>query len=219
MAAGKFLRVGLTGSIAAGKSTVSSWLKERGYLVINADRLGHACMKPDTPGFNEIVAEFGDSILTSNGEIDRPSLGRLVFANPSRLQILNRILHPRIRAAEQAALTRCQNSTYSGIAVTEAALLVETRGYLRYDRLIVVVAPQEIRHRRLLDSGLSEHEARARMASQLPQSDKVAVADYVVDNGATLEETCSRVTTLCQLLERDLDRLRKDKPLCTPGTL
>ena len=219
MQGGACLRVGLTGSIASGKSTIGRWLQEQGCLVVDADRLGHACMAPGTPGFDEIVAEFGRCLLAPDGEIDRPALGRLVFGDPSRLQTLNRILHPRIRAAEQAAVSRWQARTAGGIAVTEAALLVETGGHVRYDRLVVVVAPDDVRHRRLLDSGLDAHEARARMASQLPQSEKVAVADYVIDNGAELEETRGRVTTLLQRLQRDLDRLREDKPLGEPEAL
>jgi dephospho-CoA kinase len=195
------LRVGLTGGIGAGKSTVAGLLDGPLFLVIDADRLGHDELE-DPAAQEAIVAALGSHILDSTGRINRGALGRLVFARPAARSTLEAILHPRIRAAEEARIAAW--GVAEGIAVTEAALLVETGGNTRYDRLIVVTAPLEERYARLARRGTSRGDAERRVASQLADAEKLAVASYVVANDGATAETAERVRTVRDLLLEDL---------------
>ena len=197
------LQVGLTGNIGAGKSTVGSMLAESGCLLIDADLLGHEVLA-EADARADLVAALGDAILDADGLVDRASLGRRVFTDPDALQRLNAITHPRIRALEQQRIEAWRREP--GIAVTEAALLVETGSAARYHRLVVVTAPARERLRRLVLRGMTETDARRRMAAQMDPEEKATHAHYLIDNGGRLEATRAAVKILLGDLEADLDR-------------
>ncbi len=210
---GTVLRVGLTGNIAAGKSTVSVWLADLGCFIVNADKLGHAALQPGEPAHAEVVRAFGPEVLTKERSIDRRVLGRVVFADEAARQRLEAILHPDIRRRESELVARWADSVDAGIAVTEAALLFETGSTGRYQRIVVVVAPDEERSRRLQADGLTIEEAQQRMASQMSQRDKSEHADFVVDNGSDLKSTRWQVLRLHEALLLDLAAVETGAPL------
>lgn len=196
------LRVGLTGNIGAGKSTVGAMLAASGCMVIDADRLGHELLRTGSEAYLETKAAFGDTIVTRAGTIDRAALGRIVFADEDARARLNAIMHPRIRQLEDARIAAWP--VERGIAITEAALLVETGAVDRYMRLVVVVAPARTRANRLRDRGMLAVDIRRRMAAQIPSANKQALADYVIDNGGGLDATSDAADALCTRLEEDL---------------
>jgi dephospho-CoA kinase len=199
------LRVGLTGNIGAGKSTVAGLLDGPGFLIVAADRLGHMVLQEDGEAREQIVAQLGADILDATGSIDRTLLGQLVFRDPAARKRLEAIVHPRIRASEEACIAAW--GMPEGIAVTEAALLVETAGNDRYHRLVVVSAPPQTRIERLTARGMSKADTERRMAAQMPDAKKAAAADYVVDNGDTPESTATQVATIREHLLEDLRAL------------
>lgn len=214
---GTVLRVGLTGNIAAGKSTVSAWLAELGCYIVNADQLGHAALEPGQGTFTKVVREFGPEILTEEGSIDRPGLGRIIFVDAAARERLEAILHPDIRRRERELVAQWAKGVETGIAVTEAALLFETGSTGRYQRIVVVVAPDEERLRRLMALGLSSEEAQHRMAAQMPQREKSDLSDFVVDNGSDLQSTQLQVQRLHEALLLDLKALENGTPLPPPS--
>ena len=210
------LRVGLTGNIAAGKSTVAGWLDELGCHVIDLDRVAHDCLEPTSAAFETVVAAFGSEIVGPGGEIDRGSLGRIVFDDPAARRKLEEILHPQIRLREGAEVEELARGGWRGVTVTEAALLYETGGASRYDRMVVVTAPDPVRLQRLTDRGMSRDDAVARMEAQMSQQEKAALADYVIDNGGELEAARARTERLLERLQDDLARIESGKPLGPP---
>lgn len=206
--ASRVLRVGLTGNIAAGKSTVAGWLEEAGCFVVELDAIGHRCLEPGEPAHADVVAEFGSEMLRADGTVDRAALAEVVFENERARRRLEEILHPRIRAAAEERIETWARGAGSGIAVTVAALLFETGSAADYDRMVVVVAPDGERLRRLVDRGLDESSARRRMRAQMDQEEKARRADYVIDNGGSLEETREKVERLVESLRADLKEMR-----------
>lgn len=202
------LRVGLTGSIGAGKSTVAGMLRQRGCHVVDLDAIGHLQLRASGESFDDVVAAFGRGVVGPDGGIDRGALAAIVFHDAAARRRLEAILHPRIAAAEERELR-----DRDGIAVSEAALLIETGGWRRYHRLVVVVAEAASRADRLVQRGMSAAQIRAREGAQLPQADKVAVADYLVDNSGDLAGTESQVDALMTCLTEDLDALRQGREL------
>lgn len=201
--------IGLTGGIASGKSTVADMLRALGAHIIDADQLARRVVEPGTPALAELVARFGADILQPDGTLDRKRLGDIVFADPEARQALNRITHPRIAAASQEAIARLAAAGVDPI-VYEAALIVENQLYTWMQGLIVVSVPPEVQLARLMArDGLTEDAARARLAAQLPLADKVAVADHVIDNSGSLDDTRARVRAVW-------DRLRKPTPRGAP---
>ncbi|MDR3764453.1 MAG: dephospho-CoA kinase [Acidobacteriota bacterium] len=185
------LKVGLTGGIASGKSTVLDLFAARGARTLRADQVAHQLMVPGTALFRRIVATFGPAILAPDGRIDRPSLAALAF--PVRIADLNAIVHPAVQAYEDKWLRRAGSKDPSAIAICEAALLIEAGGADRFDRLIVVTCPEEERVARFAArTGLPLDEARAevarRMRAQMPESQKADFADFLIDNSGTPED-------------------------------
>ncbi|MCP3977746.1 MAG: dephospho-CoA kinase [bacterium] len=179
------LHVGLTGGIASGKSTVGGILAAQGALIVDADRLTHEVLEPGGAAFDAVLARFGEQILGDRGAIERAKLAEIVFADPASRRALEEIVHPVVRAE-----SRRRMNEHDGVAVFDAALLVETRSYRDFERLIVVRCSHETQLRRILQrDGIGVDEAGARIASQAPTEDKVAVADYVIDTDGTLDET------------------------------
>ena len=184
------LRIGLTGGIGSGKSTVAALLAERGAQVVDADRLARAVVEPGTPGLDAVVAEFGAGVLTAEGALDRPALAAVVFGDPAARAQLDAVVHPlvRARAAELVGA-----APPDAVVVQDVPLLVETGQAGAYDLVLVVEADPETRVARLVERGLSAEDARARIASQATDEQRRAVADVVLDNSGTPEELEAQV--------------------------
>ena len=187
------LKVGLTGSIAVGKSFVLSVFRELGCHVLDADQTARDVVEPGTPGLARIVSEFGDEILTPAGELDRRKMASIVFADEKMRVLLNSIVHPLVFEAQDAWLRGREAEDPDGIAIVDAALMIESGGYRRFDRLIVVWCEPEIQFERLIKrDGMSERDARRRIASQMPQDEKKKYADFLIDTSGGFEATRER---------------------------
>jgi dephospho-CoA kinase len=184
------LRVGLTGGLASGKSFVGRALQELGCLLIKADDLGHSVFEHDGEAYAAVIQEFGREILNPDGTIDRRRLAAQVFASPERLQKLNALVHPPVFARERKLEEAFAAAHPHGIAVTEAAILVETGSYRNYARLIVAVCPEEQQiERAIARDYLTREEVLDRLRRQMPLEEKIKYADYVIDTSGTKERT------------------------------
>ncbi len=176
------LKVGLTGSIAVGKSFVLSVLAELGCRVMDADATAREVVRPGTAGLKAVVEAFGSEVLREEGTLDRSTLGVIVFSNEEKRLLLNSILHPFIIAAQDDQLRKWQDETPGGIAAIDAALMIESGGYRRFDKLIVVHCRPEVQLDRLVSrDGLSPDEAVKRIAAQMSQEEKIKYADFLID--------------------------------------
>ena len=176
------LRVGLTGSIAVGKSFVLGVLEELGCRVIDADAVARQVVLPGTAGLKAVIEAFGEKVLKRDGSLDRAKLGEIVFADEAKRQQLNTTLHPFIMAAQDAQLHDWERQDSKGIAVVDAALMIESGGYRRFDKLIVVHCPPEVQLQRLMSrEGLTRDEAERRINTQMPQEQKKKFADFLID--------------------------------------
>lgn len=196
------LRVGLTGGLAAGKSTVAALFRELGAFHVDADLIAHALLAPGGGAARDVVARFGERIVGADGAIDRKALAAIVFADPRALADLNAFVHPRVRAeiARRIADEESRGST-SPVALVDAALLVESGIHRDLDALIVVACGEATQiARAVARGGLTEAEARARVAAQAPLREKLAAADHVIDNEGSLEETRRQVRTVWKAL-------------------
>ena len=194
------LKLGLTGGIASGKSSVAAILRELGFTVLDADALGHQLMEPGQPAYKEILQEFGPQIAPAGGRIDRTKLGSIVFADPVKLAHLNAIVHPRVREATQQKFSAWQRDADRDIVFVEAALLIEAGFDKWLDGLVVTWCTPEQQLQRLLTRGLTPTEAQRRIASQLDTKLKLSQAKYRIDCSTSLEETRRQVTTLVTTL-------------------
>ena len=193
-------RLGITGGIASGKSAVAGMLREMGFRVIDADRLGHEVMEPETRAFGEIVAEFGAGVVDADGRIDRGKLGALVFADRGKLERLNAIVHPRVEEEMVRQFAEWEKSGIADAAFVEAALLVEAGYQKNLHGLVVAWCRPEQQVERLLARGLSGAEARRRIAAQMPCEEKLKFATEKIDCSGTLEETRQQVEKLAKKL-------------------
>jgi dephospho-CoA kinase len=189
------LRVGLTGSIAVGKSYVARVLVELGCPVLDADQTARAVVAPGTPGLQQVVEAFGPDVLRADGTLDRAKLGQIVFTDEAQRARLNAILHPLIMAAQDEWLRACERADPRGVAVIDAALMIESGGYKRFDKLIVVHCRPEAQLERLLRRDrLTRAEAERRIAAQLPQAEKMRFADFLIDTSG--EHAATRAQTV-----------------------
>ena len=197
------LIVGLTGGVASGKSTVSNILREEGAYLIDADRIARDLVQPHTPGWQEVVRTFGESILQKDGSIHRKKLAALVFSSPKKRSRLNQLLHPRIKEETKRRLTAIGESDPGAIVVIDAALLVETGDYRDMDQLIVVRAAEAQQIERLRErDGASPEEAQRIVSAQMPFEEKEKVADFVIGNEGSIEETRRKTKEVFQRLKR-----------------
>jgi|ERR687890_595378 dephospho-CoA kinase len=197
------LRVGLTGSIAVGKSFVSGALAGLGCHVADSDELARRVVEPGTVGLGKVAEAFGAGVIRDDGSLDRAALGAIVFGSEEKRQLLNSILHPLIMAEQDALLDRWEREDPRGVGVIDAALLVESGGYRRFDKLIVVHCRPEVQLERLMRrNGLTREEALARISAQLPQEEKLKHADFAVDTSGGFDETRARVGEVYAELRR-----------------
>src|SRR4030095_3428533 len=195
------LRVGLTGSIAVGKSYVSSVFAELGCHVLDADQTAREVVEPGSEGLAAVVEHFGEDVLTDDGRLDRQRLGELIFADAHQRQRLNSILHPFIIARQDEVMREWEQSDPNGVGIVDAALMIESGGYQRFDKLIVVHCRPEVQLERLmLRTGLSLPEAQQRIRSQMPQEEKQRYADYLIDTSDGFESTRERTVKVYQKL-------------------
>ncbi|WDT54597.1 dephospho-CoA kinase [Streptomyces sp. G7(2002)] len=179
------VKVGLTGGIGAGKSEVSRLLASYGAVIVDADKIAREVVEPGTPGLAAVVEEFGDGVLASDGTLDRPKLGGIVFSDPEKLKALNAIVHPLVgaRSAELEA-----SAGPDAVVVHDVPLLTENGLAPLYDLVVVVdAAPQTQLDRLVRLRGMAEDEAKSRMAAQATREQRLAVADLVIDNDGPLE--------------------------------
>jgi dephospho-CoA kinase len=191
------LRIGLTGGIGSGKSTVSRLLEQRGAVIVDADAIAREVVAPGTPGLAAVTEAFGDGVVAPDGSLDRPALAAVVFADPEARKRLDAIVHPlvRARATEVAAAAPAD-----AVVVNDVPLLVETGQAGSYDLVLVVEADPATRVARLVQRGLTAEDARARMVAQATDEQRRAVADVLLDNSGTPEE-----------LEAQVDRFWADR--------
>jgi dephospho-CoA kinase len=196
------LKVGLTGSIAVGKSFVCEMFRELGCHVLDADKTAREVVEPGTPGLAKIVEKFGTSILQASGELDRGKLGAIVFADEEKRQLLNSIIHPLVIEAQDRWSKQWEQADPKGIAIVDAALMIESGGYKRFDKLVVVWCQPEIQLERLImRDNLSAEEASRRIAAQMPQEEKKKFADYLVDTSAGYDDTRRQAIEIFELLK------------------
>lgn len=193
--------IGLTGGIGTGKSTVSQLLAGLGAVILDADKVGHEALKPGSEVRERVVNEFGGSIVTAGGDIDRGRLGELVFNSQESRARLDRIMHPAMYEMVRAHLEKYRREGASTV-VLEAPILIEAGWTPLVDEVWVTVAPEATVLKRLRErSGLSEAAARARIRTQLTSEERIRHADLVIDTDCSLEDLKKRVTTLWQKLQ------------------
>ena len=203
------LKVGLTGGIAVGKSYVVSVLRELGCEVLDADVVAHQAIEPGKPAYQDIVTEFGaefgagvlPDILNADGTINRPALGAIVFGDEVKRQRLNTIVHPRVFEAQSAWLATLNPSA---IAVIDAALMIETGSYKRFDKVVVIYCTPELQLARLMARNqMTQAQAEARIAAQMPSAEKVKVADYTIETSLGFEDTRRQTEAIYARLVQD----------------
>ncbi|MGY1847076.1 MULTISPECIES: dephospho-CoA kinase [unclassified Blastococcus] len=184
------LRIGLTGGIGSGKSTVARLLAERGAVVVDADRIAREVLEPGTPGLAAVAAAFGDGVLAADGSLDRAALAAIVFSDEEARRRLDALVHPMVR---QRSAELVATAPDDAVVVNDVPLLVETGQAGTYDLVVVVEADLSTRLARLVGRGLAEADARARIATQASDEQRRAVADVVLDNSGSLEQLAEQV--------------------------
>jgi dephospho-CoA kinase len=205
------LKVGLTGGIASGKSVVGEMFVALGAHLVQADHIAHSLMEPGEPVYNEVVRHFGHEILNSDGSVNRGKLAEMAFGPPGadqqspRIAELNRIVHPAVIRSQEEWMDAVSLQDSDGIAIVEAALLIEAGAAKRFDRLIVVTCSMEQRverfaRRQKVDLETARAEVARRMAAQLPDEERVKAADYVIDNSGSVDHTREQVHQIWEKL-------------------
>jgi dephospho-CoA kinase len=189
----KSMLIGLTGGIASGKSTVIQYLRDKGYPVIDADKLGHRVLEQGNPGYDKVVEKFGIDILNQDNSVNRLVLGRIVFGDPEKLKQLNEISHPIIAEMIQKEFESLVSEDTEGIVLLEAAILIEANWHKMCDYIWVVTLEQDVAVQRLQKrDGLSEIDARSRLDAQLAPEERLAYADVILRNEGTMNDLISK---------------------------
>ena len=196
------LRVGLTGGIASGKSTVAGMLRELDCAVLDADTLGHELLEQGQDAYNEVVREFGREILDAHGNADRGKLGQIVFADAQKRARLNQILHPRILDVVRKWFAAQAHPGGPDLAVVEAALIIEAGYNKELDRVLVCWCPPEQQLQRLVERGLTAEQAKLRIAAQMPMEEKRRLGDETIDSSGSIEETERQVMEVVKRLSQ-----------------
>jgi dephospho-CoA kinase len=201
------LKVGLTGGVASGKSTILAMFERRGAFIIRADEIAHELMRPGQPVYDKVVAAFGSDILEADKTISRPRLAELAFGH-DRIAELNALVHPEVIRYQEEWLEHVRWREQQAIAIVEAALMIEANAHKRLDKLIVVTCSDEERISRFqtrtgLDREAARIEVARRMKNQLPESEKAKLADYVIDNSGDFEFAERQVGPIWGRLQQD----------------
>ncbi|HNE88026.1 MAG TPA: dephospho-CoA kinase [Actinomycetota bacterium] len=183
-------RVGLTGGIGSGKSTVAQMFADLGAWVVDADAIAREVVAPGSEGLAELVEQFGSQILTDNGDLDRAAVAAVVFSDPSARERLNAIVHPLIARRTTELIAAIPQDA---VLVHDVPLLVELGMQATYDLVVVVDAPDDVRVQRLVQRGLDEDDARARIAAQASRDERLAVADVIIENTGDLDDLRTQV--------------------------
>ncbi|BAT71780.1 dephospho-CoA kinase [Thermosulfidibacter takaii ABI70S6] len=209
---GRIIKVGLTGGIATGKSTVAKIIREHLIIpIINSDEIAHEIIKKDKDGYYKILKAFGESILDENGEIDRKKLGQIVFSDAEKRKLLESILHPMITAEIDRRVRELEKEGKK-IVVLEIPLLFEKNLTNRVDYTVVVYTPEDLQIKRLMERDeLSREEALARLKSQIPIDQKTKMADFVIDNSKSLEETKQQTIRVFEEILKYAERCRDNQ--------
>jgi dephospho-CoA kinase len=195
--------VGLTGGLACGKTFVGEALEQMGCHLLQADRLGHEVLLAGGEAYAPVVREFGSGVLGADGEIDRRALAAQVFEKPERLALLNSFVHPPVQRREEEWLARVAAEDPRGIAIVEAAILIETGSYRGFDKLIVVACDEELQVQRSIKrDGASREEVLARLNHQMPLAEKRKFADFIIDTSGTKDETLRQTREVYESLRR-----------------
>lgn len=196
--------IALTGGIASGKSTVARRLAELGAVIVDADQIVRDVQAPGSPVLAEIAASFGAAVLTADGALDRAALAARVFGNPELLAQLNAIVHPAVRAESQRRFEAAFAADSDAVVVYDVPLLVEARVDDAWDLIVVAHAPASVRLRRLVElRGMNEAAAHDRIAAQVPDEQRLAIADVVIDTSGTLAQTLAQTDVLWERLRTD----------------
>lgn len=207
------LRVGLTGSIAVGKSFVSSVLEELGCHVLDADDTAREVVRRGASGLAAIVKVFGEGVLNSDGTLNRAKLGSIVFNDEGKRETLNSILHPEIIAVQDQKVSEWESIDPHGIGVVDAALMIESGGYRRFDKLVVVHCRPEVQLERLMvRTGLTRDDAQARIASQMTQEEKMRFADFLIDSSGDKIDTRHQTESVYLALQKMTGAERSQSP-------
>ena len=197
------LKVGLTGGLACGKTFVGEALAGYGCLLVEADELGHQVLEPGGEAYDAVIREFGRDILTGDGHIDRQKLAARVFGSPERLARLNALVHPPVVRREEEMIRDFAAREPRGIAVVEAAILIETGSYKRFDRMILVTCREDQQvERAMRREGSVEADVRARLSRQMPLDEKRKFADFVIDTSGEKEQTLRQTRAVYEALRR-----------------
>jgi dephospho-CoA kinase len=195
--------VGLTGGLACGKTFVGEALEQMGCHLLQADRLGHEVLLAGGEAYAPVVREFGSGVLGADGEIDRRALAAQVFEKPERLALMNSFVHPPVQRREEEWLARVAAEDPRGIAIVEAAILIETGSYRGFDKLIVVACDEELQVQRSIKrDGASREEVLARLNHQMPLAEKRKFADFIIDTSGTKDETLRQTREVYESLRR-----------------
>jgi dephospho-CoA kinase len=198
--------IGLTGGIASGKSTVSNMLRDLGGFIVDADLIARKVVEPDQLAWREIVEHFGEQILLEDRSINRTLLGSIVFQNAREREVLNRIVHPRVREEMIRQTEEIRERKPRGIVIWDVPLLIEGGLYQWVEKIIVVYVDPATQLRRLMKrDSLSETEAKRRIAAQMPLAEKVKFADFLINNEGTLEDTRKQVNRIWNEIKASLD--------------
>ena len=193
------MKLGLTGGIACGKSTVSAMLVARGAKLVDADQAAREVVLPGEPALAAIAAEFGQAVLNEDGTMNRAEVGKLVFNDRDRLNVLESILHPAIRNRMWAQIRAYEAEDSAQLIIADIPLLYETGQADLYEAVMVVYAPKTVQTERLMDrNGLTREQAEQRIALQMDIEEKRSLADFVIDNSGTLDETEQQVERFWQ---------------------
>lgn len=210
------LRVGLTGSIAVGKSFVSGVLVELGCRVVDADVVARRVVEPGAEGLRRIVEAFGEWVLRPDGTLDRAAVSAVIFREGAKREIINSLLHPLIIAEQDELLRRWEAEDPRGVGIVDAALLIESGGHGRFDKLVVVHCRPEVQLERLMRrNNLTREEAVARIGAQMPQEEKLRYADFKIDTSGSYEESRRQTEEVYAELRRLADESRREKNLQT----
>lgn len=210
------LKVGLTGGIASGKSTIVRMLAGLGCITVDADAIVTRLYRPGEAGHAAIVTTYGAGVLLSDGEIDRKKLADIAFSTPEEAQKLNALIHPIVIAEQARLFGEAEERGDDAIFIVEATLLLESGGRQRFDRIVVVDVDPNVQMARAIGRGVTAEEAKRRIANQMPREERLRYADYVIDNNGDERAALAEAIRVYELLRADLDA-KKKSPGLAPG--